>query len=110
MRKFLCLQCGPAEQGKPPAAADMEAMYAAFQRWTDQYRSNLVDPGGRLRRGKSVRGNAIKDGPFAESKEVVGGYMILSAESLEQAIEIARACPGLVTDHSGFEVREIITS
>ena len=47
------------------------------------------------------------DGPFVEVKELVGGYMIVSAESLEQAIEVARGCPGLVRPGSGVEVIEI---
>ena len=49
------------------------------------------------------------DGPFVEVKELVGGYMIVSGESLEEAIEVARGCPGLVRPGSGVEVIEIHT-
>lgn len=49
------------------------------------------------------------DGPFAETKEVIGGYMIITANSLEEAIEVARECPGVVTPGSSVEVREIHT-
>jgi len=44
-----------------------------------------------------------------EVKELVGGYMIVSADSLGQAIEVARECPGLVGPGSGVEVIEIRT-
>jgi len=49
------------------------------------------------------------DGPYVEVKELVGGYMVVTAASLEEAIEVARACPGLVRPGSGVEVIEILT-
>ena len=59
-------------------------------------RNNIVDMGGKLGSGKVVTSEGATDGPFVEAKEVVGGYMIVSAESLEEAMEVARECPGLV--------------
>ena len=47
------------------------------------------------------------DGPFVEVKELVGGYMIVSAQTLDEAISVARGCPGLVRPGSGVEVIEI---
>jgi hypothetical protein len=44
-----------------------------------------------------------------EVKELIGGYMIVSAESLDEAITVARGCPGLVRPGSGVEVIEIKT-
>ena len=38
--------------------------------------------------------NAVTDGPFAESKEAIGGFLIIQADSLEQAVQIAEDCPG----------------
>jgi hypothetical protein len=46
----------------------------------------------------------VVDGPFAEAKEVVGGYWIIQARSTEEAIEWARRCPG---EHCRVEVRPI---
>jgi hypothetical protein len=40
-------------------------------------------------------GRVVKDGPFAEAKEAVAGYVMVKAGSLDQAVEIARGCPGL---------------
>jgi hypothetical protein len=59
--------------------------------------------------GKVVTSEGATDGPFAETKEVVGGFMIISAPSLEEAIQVARACPGVVMPGSSVEVREIHT-
>ena len=50
-----------------------------------------------------------KGGPIVEVKELVGGYMILTAARLEEAISVASECPGLLDPGSGFEVIEIQT-
>lgn len=54
-----------------------------------------------------MTGQPAPDGPLVEVKELVGGYMILTAATLEEAIEVARQCPGLVHPGSGVEVIEI---
>ena len=41
------------------------------------------------------RGRTVSDGPFAESKEAIGGYFILNVTDLDEAVEIAKQCPGL---------------
>jgi hypothetical protein len=48
--------------------------------------------------GKVVSGNngrLVSDGPFAESKEAVGGYFLLQVNSFDEAVAIAQQCPGL---------------
>ncbi|MBS1861514.1 MAG: YciI family protein [Actinobacteria bacterium] len=46
----------------------------------------------------------VLDGPFAEAKEVVGGYWLIQARSIEEAIEWVKRCPG---EHCRIEVRRI---
>jgi hypothetical protein len=87
----------------------MQEMYARFNEWRERFADNLVDLGGKLGAGTLVSAESAGDGPFVEVKELVGGYMIVEAESLDAAIEIARACPGLVRPGSGVEVIEIHT-
>ena len=111
-QKYLCLQRGQPgqpEKGEKPSPAQMEEMYAHFNAWKEKFRENLVDMGGRLKSGKIVTSEGAMDGPFVEAKEVIGGYMIVSAASLEEAMEIARQCPGVVRPGSSIEVREINT-
>jgi hypothetical protein len=109
MPKYLCLQrnvpAGPAEAEKP-SPAQMQAMYGKFSEWRDKFQKNLVDMGGRLGAGRVVT-SGPPDGPFVEIKELVGGYMIVSAKDLDEAIAVARGCPGLVRPGSGVEVIEI---
>jgi hypothetical protein len=54
-----------------------------------------------LRSGTST----VLDGPFAEAKEMVGGFFLLTCETREQAIELARECPA--AQWATIEVREL---
>jgi len=107
MPKYLCIQRNlPGGGGEQPSPSQMQEMYAKFSAWQEKFKKNLVDMGGRLGAGKLVTEPAA-DGPFVEVKELVGGYMIVTAETLEEAIDVARECPGLVSPGSGVEVIEI---
>jgi hypothetical protein len=109
MPKFLCLQRAVpgADEAEKPSPAQMQAMYAKFNEWREKFAKNLTDPGGRLGEGRLIKAQPPTDGPLVEVKEVVGGYMIVTAASLEEALGIARECPGLVRPGSGVEVIEI---
>jgi hypothetical protein len=67
-------------------------------------------PGRALERtGVTVsgkNGRFVTDGPFAESKEAVGGYLVLDVETIEEAIAIAQSSPGLAYGGS-IEVRPL---
>ena len=62
-----------------------------------------LDAGGKQVKGKK---KTIVDGPFAEAKDLVGGYLLVTAENLDDAAELARGCPVLEVDGS-VEVRPI---
>jgi hypothetical protein len=60
---------------------------------------------GRTVSGK--KGRSVADGPFAESKEAVGGYLIVQASDLEEAVAVAKGYPCL--DYGGIvEVRPVV--
>ena len=108
MPKYLCLQRTLAKgDGNKPSPTAMQEMYAKFNAWREKNQAALVDLGGKLGDGKLVTEAPAADGPFAEVKELVGGYMIVEAASLDEAIEVASGCPGLVSERSGVEVVEI---
>lgn len=112
MPKYLCLQRslpGGDGSGEKPSPAQMQEMYTKFSEWREKFQKNLVDLGGRLGAGRVALPDPAPDGPFVEVKELVGGYMIVSAESLDEAIRVARECPGLMRPGSGVEVIEIRT-
>lgn len=112
MPKYLCIQRSSSEgkEKAPPSPAQMQEMYAKFQSWMERFKDNLVDPGGKLGSGSTVTSEGSTDGPLVETKEVIGGYMIVSAETLEEALEIARLSPGVAMPGSSVEVREIRTA
>ena len=109
-QNYLCIQRSqpkPPGKGQAPSPAQMEEMYAKFNAWKDTFQDNIVDMGGKLGAGKIVTAEGATDGPFVEAKEVVGGYMIVSAESMEEAVEVARKSPGVWMPGSSVEVRVI---
>ena len=110
MPKYLCLQRRlPSDSPAPnkPSPSEMQAMYEQFNAWRERFQQNLSDLGGRLGAGQLVTAHP-PDGPLVEVKELVGGYMIVTAANLAEAIEVARECPGLVRPGSGVEVIEIV--
>ena len=54
---------------------------------------NPLEPQGKIISGSN--GRVLADGPFAESKEAIGGYFLLRVDTLDEAIAIAKQCPGL---------------
>lgn len=93
--------------------ASPEKWQAHMQEWM-QWMSALTEQGKFVGAqplkagGKTVTGSGklVTDGPFVEGKEIVGGYLICKAESLEEAVEISKGCPILAYDGI-VEVREI---
>lgn len=112
MPRYLCLQrtlpCADQAQAKP-SPAEMQAMYAKFNEWREQFQAQLTDMGGRLGAGRLVTAQPVPDGPLVEVKELVGGYMVVTASDLDEAIRVTSGCPGLVGPGSGVEVIEIRT-
>jgi hypothetical protein len=107
-QKYLVFLRRGARKQEPPSPAQMQELYASFNAWKEKFKANIVDIGGQLKSGgRVVRTSGITDGPFTEAKEVVGGYMVVAAESYDRAIEVARGCPGIVRPGSSVEIREI---
>jgi hypothetical protein len=83
-----------------------EDWMAWFRRLTQQGKAVAGNP--LEREGKIVSGKEriVSDGPFAESKEAIGGYLLLDVETLEEAIAIARTNPALAYGTS-IEIRPV---
>lgn len=81
----------------------MEGRRRLLQQWNSW--CDDVAAQGKMRHGHpleselrivtGVRGERVVDGPFAESKEAIGGYFLLQDSSLQEATEIAQRCPNL---------------
>ncbi len=88
---------------------DYQKEFEAHGAWIQQL-GDHYDSGEPLEKpAKSVKGKdkVVTDGPFIEAKELVSGFYILKAESLEEATELSKGCPILRLGGS-IEVREIM--
>ena len=111
-RKYLVLaRSKPSEGGERPSASPerMKEMFAAYEEWKRKFEDSIFDVGTKLKSGgRVVTASGVNDGPFVEAKEVIGGYMILSAESFDAAVEVVKALPGPKGPNVSFEVRELV--
>ncbi|HEX3672165.1 MAG TPA: YciI family protein [Candidatus Cybelea sp.] len=109
MAEFLYLYRG-GQRGT--TAEESEQIMQKWMNWFKELTAsgNLKDGGQPLEAdGKVVRDKrgAMTDGPFAEAKDLVGGYTLVEAESLARAAELAQGCP--ILERQGFvEVRPIM--
>ena len=111
MPKYLCLQRSASGPCEPPKPEEMQRMMERFREWSQKFQREIVDMGGRLGAGGHVvSATGVTDGPFAETKEMLGGFMIVEADSIELALQVVRESPGVMGPGSSVEVREIQTS
>ena len=101
------------EPTSPPAAARLAEVGAAYGAYTGMLRDRGAFLGGeelqpvatsttiRVREQQTL----ITDGPFAETKGALGGFYLVEAADLDEAIELARSCPG--ANWGSIEVRPI---
>lgn len=115
MRFIITAQAGPEGTPEDPAADFNEELFKAYMRFNEEMHAagvlvaseglNPAAPGARIavRNGK----RHVVDGPFAESKELVGGFYIIDVPTLDEAIRWALKAPtGLGTDDV-LEVRQL---
>ena len=109
MSEYLFLYRG-AE--RPTSPQDMQQIMQKWMSWMQDLSSkgHLKDRGQPLEpTGKVVKGRqkAVTDGPFAEAKDLVGGYTLIEAKDLAEAAELSKGCP--VFERNGFvEVRPVM--
>jgi hypothetical protein len=99
--KFICLICAETVMEQMPAA-DAEKHYQEYAEFTKEIKrkgqfigANRLTPSDtaitvRIRNGRVL----TTDGPFAETKEQFGGYYVIEAKDLNEAIQVAAKIPG----------------
>lgn len=108
MRFMMFMYPGISEEEWNPSAEDM----AAMGKYNEELRKagmllsldGLHPPGEGARVDFADGKVVVTDGPFAEAKEVVGGYWLIQARSKEEAVEWASRCPG---ENCTIEVRRV---
>lgn len=110
MKDFMLLFRGASQQ-YDFSPEEMQNHMQKWFGWVDDLKSKNIYVSGEplIPQGKTVSGKKalVTDGPFAESKEIIGGFFIIKAASIEEATEIAKDCPDLPLDGS-VEIREVM--
>jgi hypothetical protein len=109
MSEYVFLYRG-GEAGRSP-----ERVQQSMQKWMAWFKDlaekgHVKNQGHPLERaGKFVTGSkkSVIDGPFAEAKDVIGGYSLIEAKDLDQAVELSKGCPILEVE-GGVEVRPVM--
>lgn len=100
MKQFILLLHDDVNDATDMSPKEMQATVARYSSWAQSLGEKgklvggekLADDGGRILR--NLNGEMIvSDGPYSETKDVVGGYFIIRAEDYAEAEEIARTCP-----------------
>ncbi|MGK0365720.1 MAG: hypothetical protein ACI85O_002788 [Saprospiraceae bacterium] len=110
MKEFLMLfRTVPSPETMPTGDA-LQVEMTKWQNWIGGIaaqgkfiKSNELDEQGRM----VNPGKVVTDGPYAEVKEIVGGYIIVKAENYDEAVEMAHGCPSLEYGGS-VEVRLLV--
>lgn len=110
MEKFMYLFRGQEDRQSNQTQAQTEEHMKKWGAWMGQLAQDGKLVGGEPLHtvGKQVNGTAktVTDGPFVEAKEVVGGYLIVNAKDIDDAVELSKGCP--IFEHNGkVEVRQI---
>ncbi len=109
MEKYMFIFLGgdPSKLSPEAQQANMQKWFAWVEKLTKEQR--YVSGEALLPGGKTISGvkKTVTDGPFTESKELVGGYFVVHAKNLDEAVALAKDCPdyelgGIV------EVREVV--
>jgi hypothetical protein len=111
--RYMLLMVEPVGQRQTRTEAEGQAAYASMVRWAESLKAR-----GLLLATESLRSQAsatriarrggrthVTDGPFAESKEMVGGFFLLDCATREEAVAIANECPA--ADWLTVEVRGV---
>jgi len=110
MKQFMFLFKGGDELWDSKSQEEQEKHMGQWMEWIGGIEKQGKYKGGeRLFPGVSTilpGGTKVTDRPLTEAKEVIGGYITVTAETLVEAIEMGKGCPGLHWE-SSVEVREI---
>ena len=83
----------------------------------NRFAEQVPEKGGKIVEGRAlqptatattIRGDVVTDGPFIETKEVLGGYSVIEADTIDEAVDIAKTWPGVDRGGITMEVRPVI--
>ena len=103
MAEFVLLLRDAGSFPGSPSADEIQAIIRRYQAWMDKVGATgqkLKDGEGRV-----MRRAGITDGPFAEAKEILGGFFVVKADDYDSAVRLCSDCPHL--DFGSIEIRQV---
>ena len=111
MKDFIMLFHSEPNPNFQPTPEQIQAEVKAWQDWMGGIgaQGKLKNPGEALGfEGKTVHADGtITDGPYAALKEIVGGFIVVNADSIEEAVKLSEGCPALANGGK-VEVRDVM--
>ena len=112
MPNYLLFLYEAADAFAETSPDEMQAIIQKYSDWRQRLHKNgvivggekLQDGTGRVMR-RAVGETSVVDGPYTESREIIGGFFQIQAENYDLAVETARDCPHL--EYGTIEIREI---
>ncbi len=111
MKEFMMLFRTEKADNTAPTPEEMQATMKIWQDWIGGIaaQGKFVGTNALGTQGKTVHADGVvTDGPYAELKEIVGGYIIVKADTLEEAVQLSEGCPILSIDGGKVEVRDVM--
>jgi hypothetical protein len=101
------------EKARNMTEAEGQAWYGEIGAWYEKHGGSgkLADGGHQLQppeTARTVRASGVTDGPFMETKEALGGYSVLEADNIDEAVEVAKTWPGVDRGFISIEVRPTV--
>ena len=113
MNEFLLLfRLDIINKEAQPSPEQLQVYMKQYHDWVGSIaaQNKFVGGKGLSTEGKVLKANnIITDGPFAEIKESIAGYIIIKANDLEEAVSLAKPCPMLNGEGNTVEVRQIVS-
>jgi hypothetical protein len=110
MKNFMMLFRTEKSDKPKPSPEQMQAMVKQWQDWIGGIaaQDKFVATDALGFQGKTVHSDGVvTDGPYAELKEIVGGYIIVKAENIDDAVKLSEGCPTLAIGGK-VEVRDVM--
>jgi hypothetical protein len=112
MKKYMFLYWGPASaEPWQPSPEESQKVFSQWQAWKEKFKAHVADMGDGLKSdgGKVLKNGQLTDGPLVEAKEIVTGYSVIQASSLDEAVKVARECPIFLMPGASTEIREMMS-
>ncbi len=97
MKKYLLLLRDDLETLQKLSPKEMETLIQEHMAWSKELadKGSMLAGDGLEESGAVITGKeaVVKDGPYIESKEMIGGYYLLQAKDMDEMLAIAKACP-----------------